>query len=44
MISELTSIKQNEIYCFSNAEIIEDSTILSINFDKFKEHFYQKIF
>lgn len=42
MISELTSIKQNEIYCFSNAEIIEDSTILSINFDKFKEHFLSK--
>ena len=42
MISELTSIKQNDIYCFSNAEIIEDSTILSINFDKFKEHFLSK--
>ena len=42
MISELTSIKQNEIYYFSNAEIIEDSTILSINFDKFKEHFLSK--
>ena len=42
MISELTSIKQNEIYCFSNAEIIEDSTILSINFDKFKEYFLSK--
>jgi CRP/FNR family transcriptional regulator len=42
MISELTSIKQNDIYCFSNAEIIEDSIILSINFDKFKEHFLSK--
>ena len=42
MISELTSIKQNEIYCFSNAEIIEDSTILSINIDKVKEHFLSK--
>ena len=42
MISELTSIKQNDIYCFSNAEFIEDSTILSINFDKFKEHFLSK--
>lgn len=42
MISELTSIKQNDIYCFSNAEFIEDSTILSINFNKFKEHFLSK--
>ena len=42
MISELTSIKQNDIYCFSNAEIIVDSTIISINFDKFKECFLSK--
>ena len=42
MISELTSIKQSDIYCFSNAEFIEDSTILSINFNKFKEHFLSK--
>jgi len=42
MISELTSIKQNDIYCFSNAEFIDDSTILSINFNKFKEHFLSK--
>ena len=42
MISELTSIKQNEIYCFSNAEFMEDSTVLSINFNKFKEHFLSK--
>lgn len=42
MISELTSIKENDIYCFSNAEFIEDSTILSINFNKFKEHFLSK--
>lgn len=42
MISELSSIKQSEIYCFSNAEFIEDSTILSINFEKFQEHFLSK--
>ena len=42
MISELTSIKQNERYCFSNAEFMEDSTVLSINFNKFKEHFLSK--
>lgn len=39
MISELSSIKQNEIYCFSNAEFIEDSMVLSIDFDKFQEYF-----
>ncbi|MAD40783.1 MAG: transcriptional regulator [Arcobacter sp.] len=42
MISELTSIKQNDIYCFSNAEFVEDSEILSINFEKFHELFLSK--
>jgi CRP/FNR family transcriptional regulator len=42
MISELSSIKQSDIYCFSNAEFIEDSTILSINFEKFQEYFLSK--
>ena len=42
MISELTSTKSNEIYCFSNAEFIEESIILSINFEKFQEHFLSK--
>jgi CRP-like cAMP-binding protein len=42
MISELSSTKQNDIYCFSNAEFIEDSTILLINFEKFHEHFLSK--
>ncbi|MBP7770095.1 MAG: Crp/Fnr family transcriptional regulator [Aliarcobacter sp.] len=42
MISELSSLKDNNIYCFSNAEFIEDSTILSINFEKFQEYFLSK--
>jgi CRP/FNR family transcriptional regulator len=42
MISELTSINNNSIYCFSNAEFVEDSIVLSINFDKFKEMFLSK--
>jgi CRP-like cAMP-binding protein len=42
MISELSSIKENDIYCFSNAEFIEDSTILLINFEKFQEYFLSK--
>ena len=39
MISELTSIDDSSIYCFSNAEFIEDGSILSIDFKKFKERF-----
>lgn len=42
LISELSSIKTNEIYCFSNAEFIEDSTILSVNFEKLQEYFLSK--
>jgi CRP-like cAMP-binding protein len=42
MISELSSIKQSDIYCFSNAEFVEDSIILSINFEKFQEYFLSK--
>ena len=42
MISELTKLEKNEIYCFSNAEFTEDSTILSINYLKFKELFLDK--
>jgi len=39
MISELTSLKQRNIFCFSNAEFVRDSEILSINFEKFTEIF-----
>ena len=39
MISELTSMDSESIYCFSNAAFIEDGTILSINFKKFKTYF-----
>jgi len=42
MISELSSIKQDSIYCFSNSEFIEDSVILSIDFKKFNELFLSK--
>lgn len=42
MISELSSLKSTEIYCFSNAEFIEDSVILSVNFEKIHEHFLSK--
>ena len=39
MISELTSIDSESIYCFSNASFVEDGIILSINFKKFKSYF-----
>ena len=42
MISELSSINAKSIYCFSNAEFIEDSVILSINFDEFQKRFLSK--
>ena len=42
MISELSSVKTTDIYCFSNAEFIEDSVILSVNFEKLHEHFLSK--
>ena len=39
MISELSSITDKEIFCFSNAEFVEDSTILSIDFEEFQKEF-----
>lgn len=42
MISELTRLEDEGIYCFSNAEFTEDSLILSIDFKKFKEYFLEK--
>ena len=42
MISELTSMSKNDIYCFSNAEFTEDSVVLSVNFEKFQELFISK--
>lgn len=42
MISELTSLNSDEIYCFSNAEFVEDSVILNVNFEKLQEYFLSK--
>lgn len=39
MISELTSMDSESIYCFSNAAFVEDGIILSIDFKKFKSYF-----
>lgn len=42
MISELSSINDEDIFCFSNTEFIENSVVLSIDFKKFKELFLSK--
>jgi len=42
LISELTTLEAEAIYCFSNAEFIEDSVILEINFTEFKNNFLSK--
>ncbi|MCW9025699.1 MAG: Crp/Fnr family transcriptional regulator [Thiovulaceae bacterium] len=39
MISELTTIENDTIYCFSNTEFVEDSVILEIDYDKFRNDF-----
>lgn len=39
MISELSSLEENQVRCFSNAEFIKESTLLSIDYKKFKESF-----
>ena len=42
MISELSSLDNSEIYCFSNAEFMEDSIILNVNFERLQKHFLSK--
>lgn len=42
MISELSRLDEEGIYCFSNAEFTEDSVVLSIDYKKFKENFLGK--
>lgn len=39
LISELTTLNNDSIYCFSNAEFMEESVIVEIDYIKFKEHF-----
>lgn len=39
MISELSNLEDNKIHCFSNAEFVEDSILLTIDYQKFKEIF-----
>ena len=39
LISELTTLDDSSIHCFSNAEFREDSIILEVNFTKFQKDF-----
>ena len=42
LISELTTLDSDSIYCFSNAEFVEDSVILEVSFSKLKKYFLSK--
>ena len=42
LISELTTIDDNRIHCFSNAEFLEKSVILEVDFLHLKEQFLSK--
>lgn len=42
MISELSSLLTDKITCYSNAEFVEDSKILAINYEQLKNQFFQK--
>jgi len=42
LISELTTIYNDSIHCFSNAEFMKDSVILEVDFAKFKKFFLSK--
>jgi len=42
LISELTTIDDNIIHCFSNAEFMEDSIVLEVDFSELKNQFLSK--
>ncbi|RXJ86266.1 Crp/Fnr family transcriptional regulator [Arcobacter sp. CECT 8985] len=42
MISELSTMNTSKIHCFSNAEFVQDSKILSIDYERFKTNFLDK--
>jgi len=42
LISELTTLNDNSIYCFSNAEFLDESTVLEVDFSEFKKEFLSK--
>ncbi|MEA3370611.1 MAG: Crp/Fnr family transcriptional regulator [Campylobacterota bacterium] len=42
LISELTTVDNTTIQCFSNAEFIEDSIVLEVDFEQLKNRFLSK--
>jgi len=42
LISELTTLNNDSIYCFSNAEFMEDSIVLEVNFTELKSKFLHR--
>jgi CRP/FNR family transcriptional regulator len=42
LISELTSLENDSIYCYSNSEFIQDSVVLEVDFIEFKNKFLAK--
>jgi CRP/FNR family cyclic AMP-dependent transcriptional regulator len=42
LISEITNIKSRTLTSFSNVSLIEDSQVLSIDYEQFKKHFLEK--
>ncbi len=42
LISELTTLDNDTIYCMSNAEFVEESVVLEIDFSEFKAKFLSK--
>jgi len=42
LISELTTIDNDSIFCFSNTEFVEDGTILEVDFSELKKQFLSK--
>ncbi|WP_321777654.1 Crp/Fnr family transcriptional regulator [Sulfurimonas sp.] len=42
LVSELTSLENTHINCYSNSEFIEDSLILEVNFTELKNRFLKK--
>ncbi|MCW8895274.1 Crp/Fnr family transcriptional regulator [Sulfurimonas sp.] len=42
LISELTTLDEHSIYCFSNAEFMEDSIVLEVDFTELKNQFLSK--
>jgi CRP-like cAMP-binding protein len=42
LISEITNIKNEDLTSFSNVALVEESQILSIDYQQFKKHFLEK--